>query len=122
MQLNPTFISNVHDIYGESGGSWLKDLPMHLKQLSTLWNFRFLGPMHTLSYNFVGIVKMNSTGKTAIIKMAPKGGSVINEMRWLNCIDKGVPKIYAFDESLNAFLMEHLEPGNSLKGDRKSVV
>lgn len=115
MQLKQSFISNIHDIYGPTGDTWLKELPQHLKELSDLWDFAFLNPMANLSYNFVGLVRMNATAKTAILKMAPKGGSLIPEMRWLNCIDKGVPQLYRHDENLTAYLMEHLQPGQSLK-------
>lgn len=115
MQLNSTFISNVHDIYGETGDAWLRDLPNRIQHLSTLWNFRLVNPMPDLSYHFVGLVEMNSTAQTAVIKMAPETGSLVAEMRWLNCIDKGVPGIHASDEVLNAYLMERLEPGHSLK-------
>jgi streptomycin 6-kinase len=116
MHLKQSFTSNVHDIFGETGEAWLKELPQHLEDLADLWGFVFLQPMPNLSYNFVALVRMNATAKTAILKMAPKGGSLIPEMRWLQCIDKGVPELYRHDESLNAYLMQHLEPGESLKG------
>ncbi|MBM3632959.1 MAG: streptomycin resistance protein [Alphaproteobacteria bacterium] len=115
MEFNPKFISNIQDIYGEDGDAWLKNLPHYIKQLSSLWDFHLISPMENLSYNFVGTVRMNATSQTAILKMAPKGGSLIPEMRWLNCLKKGIPELYKFDEDLNAFLRENLEPGYSLK-------
>lgn len=115
MKLNPVFISNVHDIYGEVGDIWLEDLPHQINQLSTLWAFHLLNPMPNLSYNFVGLVKMKITSKTAVLKMAPKGGNLASEMQWLKCIEKGAPEIYALDENFNAYLMEHLNPGHPLK-------
>ncbi len=75
MQFNPTFISHIHDLYGEPGEAWLQKLPNLLSQLSTLWNFHFLNPMPNLSYNFVGLVKMNETAQTAVLKIAPDKGS-----------------------------------------------
>lgn len=115
MYLNPTFVSNIHDLYGEGGKIWLTDISSIINNLSTVWDFEFLKPMTDLSYNFVGLVKINATNKTAILKLSPTGGNLVSEMRWLNCIEKGAPEIYAFDEKLNAYLMEHLEPGHSLK-------
>lgn len=115
MLLNPIFVSNIQDVYGEVGQEWLQDLPVHLKLLSTLWDFDFLRPMDSLTYNYVGLVKLNSTNKTAIIKMAPDDVNITSEMRWLNSMEAAAPKVYAFDEGLNAFLMENLEPGYSLK-------
>lgn len=115
MHLNPTFLSNVHDIYGQIGDAWMKDIDQRIEYMATLWEFRFLKPMPHLSYNFVGLVEMKTSSKRAILKMAPETGSLISEMKWLQCIEKGVPEIYKFDESLNAYLMEYLEPGESLK-------
>jgi streptomycin 6-kinase len=115
MQFSQPFVSNVHDIYGEVGDAWLKDLPHRIRHLETIWDFRFLKPMANLSYNFVCLVEMNAKQKRAILKMAPETGTLIPEMRWLKCIEKGVPEMYAFDQSLNAYLMEHLTPGHTLK-------
>jgi streptomycin 6-kinase len=121
MQLNPKFISNVHDIYGEVGKIWLKDLPHFIKRLSSLWDFQFINPMENLSCNFVGLVSINATAKTAILKVAPEGsGHITPEIKWLKCIKEGVPAIYRADETFNAYLMEHLEPGHSLKSLIKS--
>jgi streptomycin 6-kinase len=115
MKLSPTFISNIRDVYKEAGDAWLKDLPATLKKLAELWDFSFIKTMPDLSYNFVGLVMMHKDSKHAILKLAPHGGSLPTEIRWLRCMKKGVPEIYAVDEAHNAFLMEYLIPGNSLK-------
>jgi streptomycin 6-kinase len=115
MQLNPTFVSNIRDIYGKAGESWLKDLPTQLQQLAAKWNLRLLEAMPDLSYNFVGLAEIRSTGEIAIIKIAPVGEYIAVEARWLRCFNKGVPKLYQHDEEQHALLMERLEPGNSLK-------
>jgi streptomycin 6-kinase len=113
MQLTPNFVSNMKDLYGEESREWLANLPIMINNIAELWNFTFLHPMPHLSYNFVGLVQLDR-GQTAILKMSP-GKNLTREMHWLNCIEDGVPKIYAFDESLNAYLIEHLQPGYSLK-------
>jgi streptomycin 6-kinase len=115
MELSQTFVSNIHAIYGEAGQIWLKQLPAHLADLSQLWNFRFIQPVSNLTYSFVGLVELNDNRETAIIKTAPNGYRLIPEVHWLQCIKNGVPKVYAADEQKNAFLMEYLTPGNSLK-------
>ena len=115
MSLNPTFTSNIRDLYGETGEAWLKDLPLLLAQLADKWNFRFLDVMADLTYNFVGLVEMIPTGKTAILKIGPQRQNIATEVRWLKCFDAGVPKVYWHDEEHDAFLMERLEPGQSLK-------
>jgi len=115
MLLNRDFISNIGDVYGETGVSWLKELPASLAHLSSKWNFRFLRPFPRLSYSFVGLVEIPSNAKTAVIKMTPDIERVVIETRWLSCFPQSVPEIYEQDEKHSAFLMEHLEPGMTLK-------
>jgi streptomycin 6-kinase len=113
MELNPQLIKNISDIYGEEGRTWLKNLPQLITQLADLWQFQFVEPMPELSYNFVGLVRLKDD-QTAVLKMSP-GDNLIPEMRWLNCIKSGVPKLYKCDENFKSYLMEHLQPGHSLK-------
>lgn len=115
MHLNPTFVSNIRDLYGETGGAWLKDLSSLLARLGEKWNFRFLTVMPHLTYNFVGLAEMMETAETAVLKMAPGGKNIETEVQWLGCFSQAVPKVYWHDETHHAFLMEKLEPGQSLK-------
>lgn len=116
MENLPTdFVTNIQATYGKTGDIWLKQLPIHLETLSKLWDFNFIKPLSNLSYNFVGLVELNSNHELAILKTAPSGGSIASEVRCLKCFNKGVPHIFKMDEQLNAFLMERLEPGTSLK-------
>lgn len=119
--LNSTFISNNRDLYGAEGESWINDLPSRLAQLSKKWKFRFLNVMPDLTYNFVGVVEVIPTGKRAVINIGPRGKNVATEVQWLQCFNKGVPKIYWHDDEHHAYLMEYLEPGNSLKTLVKAV-
>jgi streptomycin 6-kinase len=115
MQLNPTFVSNIRDLYGAAGEAWINNLPSFLSQLGLKWSLRFLHVMPDLTYNFVGLVEMIPTGEIAILKMGPGSQNIEKEVRWLKYFNKGVPKIYWYDETHDAFLMEQLEPGHSLK-------
>lgn len=115
MQLNGTFISNIRDLYGEDGKFWLNDLPAHITQLAEKWGFRFLEVMPDLTYNFVGLMEVIATGEAAILKIAPVNKNIATEVKWLKCFNEGVPKIFWYDAAHNAFLMERLEPGQSLK-------
>src|SRR5438034_7921749 len=106
MHLNPTFIANIRGLYGDSGDAWIKELPSLLDQLGSKWDFRFLHVMPDLTYNFVGLVEMLETGETAILKMGPTSKTIETEVRWLECFEQGVPKIYGYDPEHYAFLME----------------
>ncbi|MFO1257290.1 MAG: aminoglycoside phosphotransferase family protein [Gammaproteobacteria bacterium] len=115
MQLNPNFISNIQDVYGETGQSWLTELPSHLTRLCEKYDLRFLSLMPDLTYHFVGLVEIIATAETAIIKMAPTNQNIDTEVKWLQCFNQGVPKIYWFDEEQHACLMERIVSGKSLK-------
>lgn len=115
MQLDPLFTSNIRGIYGEEGDVWLQGLEARIEALSSLWQFRFLRPMADLSYNFVGLVERKAPLKLAVLKMAPQSSPLKREIQWLTGVTKGTPEVYAKEEKLNAFLMEYLEPGYSLK-------
>lgn len=115
MTLQPTFIENICAAYGESGKIWLEKLSSHLEALATHWDFRFIRAFSELSYNFVALVELNSTGELVILKTAPNEGSIVPEVHWLQHFNGVTPYILKVDEERNAFLMEYLDPGNSLK-------
>ena len=113
LQLNPTFIANIRDLYKEAGEAWIKNLPDLVTLLSRQWNFRFVKSMPNLTYHFVGLVE--TEGRLAILKIAHPKGAGSAEPRWLSAFQVGVPTVYAVDESHCAFLMEYLQPGVPLK-------
>jgi streptomycin 6-kinase len=113
MDLNPTFLFNIQKIYGPSGVDWLNSIPTHLKTLSKIYDFEFIKPMSELSYTFVGLIKLKS--RDTIIKMAPPTYDLLSEVKWLRSFKTCVPEVFVWDESLNAYLMESIRPGISLK-------
>lgn len=113
MKLNDSFIKNIHATYGQEGKIWLSNLSSHLERLSTQWNFQMLHPVKDISYNFVAVVKLQSG--LAILKTAPPSARLIPEAEWLNLHKKSVPMIFHINKENNAYLMEKLEPGISLK-------
>lgn len=113
MKLNTSFIKNIHATYGEEGKTWLGNLPAHLEKLSAQWNFQMIHPVKDISYNFVAVVKLQSG--LAILKTAPSAARLIAEAEWLKAHKKSVPIIFHIDKINNAYLMEKLEPGISLK-------
>jgi len=115
MDLPENFIFNIHATYGEAGKNWLEQLPSHLDFLSKKWNFRIIKPIPDLSYSFVALVELNSNHTVVILKTTPAGGSLIPEAHWLQCFRRGTPRVFNIDEERNAFLMERLVPGETLK-------
>ncbi|CAN5431943.1 aminoglycoside phosphotransferase family protein [soil metagenome] len=115
MELQPTFVNNIHDVYGDAGKLWLAQLPTHIDTLSKYWNFRFIDQVPRLTYSFVSLVQINDSDEIVILKIAPDAERILAEAHWLQSFKKGVPNIYAVDKEKNAFLLEYLQPGQSLK-------
>lgn len=113
MKLNASFINNIHAAYGQEGKTWLSNLSTHLDKLSARWNFQMIHPVKDISYNFVAIVQLPSG--LAILKTAPPAARLIAEAEWLKAHKKSVPVIFHIDKENNAYLMEKIEPGISLK-------
>ena len=113
MKLNSAFIKNIHVTYGQEGHAWLDNLSDHLEKLSAQWNFQIIHPVKDISYNFVAVVKLKSG--LAILKTAPSAARLMVEAEWLKAHKKSVPTIFQIDKKNNAYLMEKLEPGISLK-------
>ena len=113
MKLNASFIKNIHATYGEEGKTWLSHLADHLERLSLQWNFQMIHPVKDISYNFVAVVKLQAG--LAILKTAPPTARLMAEAEWLNAHKKRVPVVFHTDKESNAYLMEKLEPGTSLK-------
>jgi streptomycin 6-kinase len=107
------FTKNINDIYNARGAEWLNDLPVLIARLAAEWDFKFLQPIPHLTYSFVGLADRDGT--QAILKITPPGSHIAREIKWLQSIEEGVPKIFNADTSQFAFLMEHLAPGTPLK-------
>lgn len=115
MQLPNQFTINIRSAFGSEGVQWLAELPKKLRHLSNQWDFKFIHPISHLTFNFVALVEMNSTGQKVILKMAPPNSSIQSEIRWLKHFNGIVPSVILSDSKENAFLMEECKPGISLK-------
>lgn len=115
MNLSKDYIDNVYATYGQAGQDWLAQLPSQLDFLSKKMGFRFIKPVSDLSYNFVALVELHETGEVVILKTAPKAGNIIAEARWLQHFHRGAARVLEIEEEQNAFLMERLVPGETLK-------
>jgi len=113
MKLNSSLKKNIIATYGQEGELWLNHLSDHLDKLSVKWNFQLIHPVENISYHFVAVVRLQSG--LAILKTAPASARLIAEAEWLKAHKKSVPIIFHIDKENNAFLMEKLEPGTSLK-------
>lgn len=115
MQGQKIFAKNIKTVHGAVGEQWLAELSALLEKLAALWDFRLRYPLPDLTYSFVALVEFNQNGKTAILKAAPATGKLGPEIKWLEAFKRDVPAILQHDENYNAFLMEHITPGISVK-------
>ena len=111
---NDLFVNNIKEIYLVTGEQWLKDIPVKISELESVWGFRVERVMPSLSYSFVALVKYQDA--KAILKMAPLEQCLEREIQCLAGFQKDTPRIYHFDKKYNAALMEYIYPGESLKG------
>lgn len=86
-----------------------------LGELSNRWKFKVIQEIPGLSVNYLAQVEIEATGELAMLKIAPSGSNIESELRWLRRYQSIGPEIYAFDELKNAFLMEMVLPGATLK-------
>ncbi|KTD82631.1 aminoglycoside phosphotransferase family protein [Legionella waltersii] len=115
MELTPQFRKTIEAVYGETGKRWLQRLPVFIRELEQQWDVHFIRPVAELSFNFVGLVRFNSNDQMAVIKTAPSGEHLVNEIHCMLCFSNATPRVYQHDEKRFAFLMEYISPGYSLK-------
>lgn len=114
MDLAKHFIKNIINMSGQQGEQWLKNLPYLVDQLSREWQFKLLNPLSNLSFNFVGLVE-NHQKKKFILKVAPAVGRLKNEIIWLQSFQEITPYIYDHTITYDAYLMDYIDPGTTLK-------
>ncbi|MBI2791339.1 MAG: phosphotransferase [Gammaproteobacteria bacterium] len=115
MKNQSSFIANIHTVYKEVGKEWLEKLTFHIAELANQWDFRFIHPLANLTYHYVALVELNLTKEIVILKMGPIGSNIVQEAQWLCSFHHRVPRVLNIDENRNAFLMEYLTPGDTLK-------
>jgi streptomycin 6-kinase len=107
------FIDNIEVTYGQAGKKWLAYLPKLIHKLSQQWDFQLESIPTDLSYHFVAFGK--SPFGDAVLKMGPNGAPMMIEAQWLQAHEQKVPQVYQMDILYNAYLMERVCPGTTLK-------
>ena len=115
MNISSELNRNIRNVYGEAGAQWLSQLPKMLKELCTIWDVELISPLPFLTYNFVAEVESRETQKRHILKIGPPTATLEAESRWLRLFPTACPEVFKYDNEFNAFLMEKLSPGKTLK-------
>jgi streptomycin 6-kinase len=108
------FEKNILEIYGDRANKWLSQLPDLVTHLAREWGLSHLLVVQDLSYNFV--MAGNQRDKKIILKFGLDQDAISQEAAALRAFDGyGCVKLLDYNQEYNALLIEHVEPGHSLK-------
>ncbi|MGE3919858.1 MAG: aminoglycoside phosphotransferase family protein [Gammaproteobacteria bacterium] len=110
-----TLSTNVINIWGKEGKSWLNQLSKIIERLSEHWHLYDINPVENMSYNYVAKATLNN--KTPVIlKVSFDKQLITDEYRALKHFNgQGAIKALDIHHDLNALLLEQAIPGELLK-------
>ncbi len=106
------FESNIINIYGTRGKTWLQNLPQLVKEIANEWNLSRLIQLENLSYNYV--MSGFYDAYPVILKISPDEIALEREAMALQHF-KGFGCMRVFRRNTTAILIEKAVPGSSLK-------
>ncbi|MGI8927663.1 MAG: aminoglycoside phosphotransferase family protein [Tepidiformaceae bacterium] len=110
-----TFASTMRSVYGEEGGPWLERLPAIIAECEQRWDLRAGEPFAPLSYNYVTRAR-RADGTTVVLKAGFPCRELRTEVEALcHFGGRGSVLLLEADVELGAFVLEQLEPGNTLE-------
>lgn len=113
LKLSEDFTSNIIDVHGQKGRSWLMDLPNLTAAIASEWELDSLEPFDNLTYAFVA--KVRTKNGQAVLKLSPPCSRTAREITWYHHQKKGCARLLRWDSNTGALLLERLNPGVSLK-------
>ncbi len=115
MNLPKAFLKNFTDLNGAEGKLWLEHLPQTITGLEEKWKIKVQEHFSNLSYNFVAPA-IRQDGTLAVLKIGYLGElSVLLEANALKAYNgDGAVRLLEHDPTVEALLLERLEPGDSL--------
>ncbi|WP_413575772.1 aminoglycoside phosphotransferase family protein [Bdellovibrio sp. HCB290] len=110
---------NIVTTWKAPGEQWLSRLPEHLRKIEYLWGLESIQPLDNLSFHYVGSAKRKSDGQSVIIKTGCDIESLDRERQWLRHFSGVAAQVLESDKNLGATMLEHLQPGQTLKQSRE---
>lgn len=107
-----TFESNIVNMYGERGRTWLSDLPRITAEAVERYGLSALKPMSNLSYNYV--LSGYQDNRAVILKIGIDIAGLAHEAAALKAFS-GFGVVEVIVESERVLLLERAVPGNSLR-------
>jgi streptomycin 6-kinase len=104
---------NIILLYGESGKTWLRDLPFIVSKYTDKWRLGTLMPFAGLTANFVARSR-DACGRPVVVKISPGTHYNCEVNALLTFAGKAYARVYERCESDGIYLMEGLLPGTPL--------
>lgn len=109
-----TLKSNIINVHGSKGTSWIKSLDHNLDFLKKHWHLSDITPFDNLSYHYVAKAHHPHIG-AIVLKFGPDPKVYTHELFALRHFDgNGCIRVYDFHTPLCALLLEAAVPGTSL--------
>lgn len=112
--MNKNFEYTIKQVHGIKGIEWLIALPKLIKQCAGAWDLQDLQVVENLTYNYVMFGTKNN--KSIVLKLGCDTQAIEREYTTLIAFKGyGAVSVLDYSKELGAFLLEGLNPGNSLK-------
>lgn len=115
MRLPDTFIVKVHRVFGDTGRTWLPELPGILARCREKWGLPRGDVCPTMSMNYIEFT-VTPSGEPVALKVGVPHRDLFTEMEALRRYGgRGVARLVDCDCDLGAILMQRLSPGTLLR-------
>lgn len=109
------FIKTIQTGFGNRGDPWLERLPDLVCEAARVWNLTEIKPVPNLSYNFVAYALRGH--EEVVLKIGIPDPELNSEIAALRQFDgEGAVRLLEAWEGNGAFLLERLQPGDTLAG------
>jgi len=106
---------NVIHILGESGKTWIANLPKTTETLVDHWSLTSLIPISDLTFNYV-IKATYNNNQPVVLKIGFDADAIISEKQALAHFDGNASiRLIDYNKKYNALLLQQAIPGTSLK-------
>jgi len=123
MNLPESFIRTIQDLYGDPGRTWIKNLPVLIRDCELRWSITIL-PAYALSYNYVAPA-VHIDGTPLVFKAGFPNPELSSEMEALRIYNgHGACRLLAADTARGVLLLERVQPGvllAALEDDRAAT-
>lgn len=118
-----TLTKHVVGAWGEHGKQWLEALPDIVETLAEQWQLKNINPINFPSYNYVAFCDQEPNNPV-VLKISCDAQLIADEYKTHQHFNGlGSVKVFAYDDQLNAVLLERAVPGDVLKAlDRDSAI